>query len=89
MYAIRSYYDLFFARVHACAALEGGKQKKDFLDWADKTIIDVIELFKEKFTKKFGECVTDEMAKTEGFCEWYLGTILADTAGCAGSYNFV
>jgi len=76
--------NLFFARVHAWAALDGGKRKEDFLRWADETITAVIELFKEKFTNKFYERVTDDMAKTDGFRDWYLGNILSDTAGCAG-----
>ena len=40
--------------------------------------------FIEKFKVTYAEKVTDTMAKTEGFMEYYLGTILADTAGVAG-----
>lgn len=33
---------------------------------------------------KFKEIAADTMAKREGFLDWYLGNILADTAGVAG-----
>ena len=39
---------------------------------------------KEKLDKYFDEHVTDTMCKTPGFKEYYLGTILADTAAVTG-----
>lgn len=59
--------------------------EKEFCDWIIKTIIEVIDLFNKKFLKRFDEHVTDHMAKTEGFKEYYLGTILEDTAAYAGT----
>jgi hypothetical protein len=38
-----------------------------------------VDLFIEKFKVSFRENVTDTMAKTEGFLEWYLDTVLRDT----------
>jgi 5-methylthioribose kinase len=43
-----------------------------------------VDLFIKKFKVAYQENVTDTMAKTEGFMEYYLGTILSDTAGIAG-----
>ena len=48
------------------------------------TMRDVIDLFKEKFLRLFDEVVTDEMAKTPGFKEWYLDNVIIDTAGVSG-----
>lgn len=48
------------------------------------TMRDVIDLFKEKFLRLFDEVVTDEMAKTPGFKEWYLDNVIIDTAGVTG-----
>jgi len=59
--------------------------KTEFCDWILKTIVEVIDLFNEKFNKCFDENVSDRMAKTEGFKEYYLGTVLADTAAYAGT----
>ena len=58
---------------------------KEFCDWALQAVSDVIDLFREKFLKCFDECVTDVMAKTPGFKEWYLDTVIADTAAYTGT----
>ena len=63
--------------------MAGGDQA--FCDWTLKTIEECIDLFREKFRKVFDECVTDVMAKTPGFGEWYLSTIMVDTAAYAGT----
>ena len=59
--------------------------KTEFCDWAIKTIEEVIDLFCAKFLKCYDETATDVMAKTPGFKEWYLGTIIRDTAAFAGT----
>lgn len=58
---------------------------QEFCDWALQAIADTIDLFREKFLKCFDECVTDLMAKAPGFKEWYLDTIITDTAAYAGT----
>ena len=72
--------NLFFAWDSGDAAGDGA-----FCDWALKTAVEVIDLFKEKFLACYAKKVTDIMAKTEGFAEYYLGTIIADTAAGAGT----
>ena len=56
-----------------------------FCDWCLKAIADTIDLFCEKFLVCFDACVTDLMAKTPGFKEYYLDSILSDTAAYAGT----
>jgi 5-methylthioribose kinase len=56
-----------------------------FCDWTLDTIEKTIDLFIEKFNKTYDEKVTEPMAKVPGFKEYYLGTILKDTAGYAGT----
>ncbi len=63
--------------------LAGGDQP--FCDWCLDTIEKTVDLFSEKFLKKFDEAVTEPMAKTKGFKEWYLDSILGDTAGYCGT----
>ena len=41
-------------------------------------------MFTAKFKKAYAEKVTDSMAKTPGFLDYYLNSILEDTAGCTG-----
>ncbi|WP_349410863.1 S-methyl-5-thioribose kinase [Pseudalkalibacillus sp. SCS-8] len=56
----------------------------DFVEWVEQTIVEVIELFKEKFLANWKQHATDPLAETEGFKEWYLRDVLADTAGITG-----
>lgn len=56
-----------------------------FCDWCLKTIEEVVDLFIEKFKKAYDEKITDPMAKTKGFKEYYLKGILEDTAGFTGT----
>lgn len=57
----------------------------EFCDWVLESIEKTIDLFIEKFNKKYDEAVTEPMAKVKGFKEWYLENILKDTAGYAGT----
>ncbi|MFD1359023.1 S-methyl-5-thioribose kinase [Fictibacillus halophilus] len=57
---------------------------KDFTDWIEKTIEDVVDQFKEKFKYKWDQEVTELTAKQVGFKKWYLSEVLADIAAVAG-----
>jgi len=57
----------------------------EFCAWCLETIEKTMDLFVEKFNKKFDEAVTEPMAKVPGFKQWYLEGILNDTAGYAGT----
>jgi 5-methylthioribose kinase len=57
----------------------------EFCDWVLAATADTIDLFNKKFLACFDEFATDVMAKTEGFKEYYLDTVLADTAAYAGT----
>lgn len=76
--------NMFFAWCHGDATIEDEAKKADFCGWVLDTIEEIVDKFVAKFKVAFKENVTDTMAKTEGFLEWYLGTVLADTAGIAG-----
>nr|WP_242942724.1 S-methyl-5-thioribose kinase [Clostridium tetani] len=75
--------NLFFAWANAYVT-EDGKEVEEFTIWIEKTIENILELFKEKFIKKYKEIVTDVMAKEEYYMNWYLHSILSDTAGQVG-----
>ncbi len=72
--------NLIFAYDNGLAADED-----EFCNWTLDTIEKVIDLFVEKFSRKFDEAVTEPMAKVKGFKEWYLADILKDTAGYTGT----
>lgn len=74
-----------FSLVHAEGTLEQDDPRRTaFRAWALDTVYQVVDLFREKFTKKFDEVATDNLARTEGFCEYYLNGVMADTAATAG-----
>jgi len=56
-----------------------------FCDWILQTVGEVIDLFKSKFIVEFRKKATDVMAKTKGFAEYYLDSIIADTAAGTGT----
>ncbi|MCL2772832.1 MAG: S-methyl-5-thioribose kinase [Oscillospiraceae bacterium] len=72
--------NLFFAWDNGNAA-----GNKEFCGWILKTVADVIDQFNEKFLACYDDCITDVMTKAEGFKEYYLDGIIADTAGYAGT----
>lgn len=76
--------NMFFSYMHAEAKMEEGKDKENFLAWVLDTIKEVVDKFIEKYNVLYDNSVTEIMAKTEGFKEWYLQGILSDTAGVAG-----
>lgn len=77
--------NMFFAWCHADAVLEDSDERKEpFKTWVITQIKDLVDLFIAKYDKIYDEKVNDEMAKVPGFKEYYLSTILADTAGVAG-----
>lgn len=75
--------NLFFAWANAYMTKDF-EEVKEFIEWLEKTIEDIVDLFKEKFIKLYREIVTDVMAKEEDYMYWYLNSVLSDTAGSAG-----
>lgn len=76
--------NMFFAWANGNATMEEGAEKEKYLGWVENTIQEIVDLFQVKFAKAYDENVTEVMAKTPGYKEYFLSTILADTAGVAG-----
>ena len=72
--------NLIFAWCHGDATIEDNAQKAEFCGWIMECIKDIVNQFNVKFKTLYQERVTDAMAKTNGFMDWYLGTVLEDTA---------
>lgn len=77
--------NLFFAWCNGDATIEDTEEQSTFCNWCLQTMEETLDKFIIKFRQTFEETVTDPMAKTEGFLDWYLSGILADTAGAAGT----
>lgn len=76
--------NLFFSLVNRKYLMEDGKEKEEFLQWISQTIRDIFDMFVVKFHKKYKEIVKDPMYTNDGFENWYLKEILADSIGSAG-----
>lgn len=73
-----------FALVNAEATMEDGAEKDSYIAWVKESILNTVDMFKEKFNKLYDEKVTEKVAKYEGFKEYYLNSILKDTAAVTG-----
>lgn len=76
--------NLIFALVNAKYTIEDKEIREDYMEYLENTIIDVVDLFKEKFVKAWSRHVTERVAQYEGFKEYYLDTILRDTSAVTG-----
>lgn len=76
--------NMYFAWNNGNETIQDEEERKAYTDWVEESVASMIDLFIQKYDKAFDEHVKDIMAKTQGFKEWYLGTILRDTAAVAG-----
>ena len=76
--------NLYFAWNNGNFTIKDEAEKTVFLNWIEKTIFEIIDMFIIKYNNLFDEKVKDKMAKSSGFKEWYLKTILRDTAAVTG-----
>lgn len=76
--------NMCFAWANADATMPPGSEKDAYAAWVESAITEIPDLFVRKFSALFRERAADPMAETPGFFEWYLGTVLADTAGVCG-----
>ena len=76
--------NLCFAWANACVTIGDNKARKAYLAWIETTMADIVDLFNRKFLALFAAGVTDPLGRTPGYAEWFLSTVMADTAGVAG-----
>ncbi len=76
--------NMIFAWANADATMSDGTEQADYIGWVEKTIVEVVDLFIKKFNIAWQKNVTEVLAKVPGFQEWYLQTVLSDTAAVTG-----
>jgi len=74
---------LLFAKFHSIATQEG-KAGQDFQKWVDDSVLQIVNLFIDKFSDRYDVVASDNMSKIEGFKEYYLKGILCDASGILG-----
>lgn len=77
--------NLFFAWANGNATISDSEEKAQFCGWCMCAIMEIVDLFREKFLRLYDEQVTEPLAKSDDFKASYLSEILADTAGYAGT----
>ena len=76
--------NLIFAWANAEATIADAAERADYTAWLVTTIVEVIDMFRDKFVKAWDQHATEVLAREEGFREWYLGTVLRDTSAVTG-----
>ncbi|WP_113928820.1 S-methyl-5-thioribose kinase [Bacillus sp. P14.5] len=76
--------NLTFALLNTKYTTSAPEERNDQMEYLQNTIIDIIDLFKEKFLTAWDEKASDRTAKYLGFKEHYLNSILRDTAAVTG-----
>ncbi len=76
--------NLIFAWANANATIMEEATRIDYTQWLEETIVQVIDLFRDKFLASWQANVTEILAKEEGFDQWYLDTVIGDTAAVTG-----
>lgn len=76
--------NIIFAWCNGDAEIAEPAERGKFCGWAEQVIVDVVDLTMAKMKAYYTEHVTDRMAKTPGYMDYYLGTILSDTAAVTG-----
>lgn len=76
---------LFIAWANGNATIEDPSDRACFCGWCMSTILEIVDLFQEKFQAVWSEKATDPLAGAPGFPEDYLTEVLADAAGYAGT----
>ncbi len=76
--------NLCFAWANAYVTIGDSSARSAYLAWLETTMADIVDLFRRKFLTLFASSVTDSLGKTPGYAEWFLSTVMEDTAGVAG-----
>jgi 5-methylthioribose kinase len=76
--------NLIFAWANGDATIADPAERAVFCGWVEETIVQVVDMFNQKFLAVWQANVTEILAKEPGFDRWYLATVMRDTAGVAG-----
>ena len=77
--------NLIFAWVRAYITAKDRVDEQQFFSWVQGTVVDVVDLFYQKSVKILEEEATEPMVQIQGYVQWYMANIMADTAGFTGT----
>ena len=76
--------NLIFAWINCHFTEENLSTRDSFIEWISTTIADTIDHFRGKFRALYPSVATDVLTKRSAYMEWYLQSVMADTAAAAG-----
>jgi len=76
--------NLCFAWANAYVTIKDDTIRSSYLAWLETTMIEIVDLFRSKFLALFASTVTDPLGKAPGYADWFLSTVISDSAGVAG-----
>ena len=76
---------LFLAWANGNATIEDPSDRAGFCGWCMCTILEIVELFQDKFQAAWEHKAADPLAEAPGFSASYLAEVMADAAGYAGT----
>lgn len=76
--------NLIFAYENAEATIENYEQKLDYKNWLENTIVNLIDVFIDKFKSSWYEYAEEKVSKYKGFYEYYISSLISDTSAVAG-----
>ena len=76
--------NLIFAYLHADAEIKDPAQKSRYKNWLTQSITEIIDQFSQKFIIAWEKHVTERTANYPGFADYYLSSVLRDTAAVTG-----
>jgi 5-methylthioribose kinase len=76
--------NMIFAWCNGNAEIKDKEKRRKFCGWVEKVIVEVVDKTLAKMREYYQKHVTDIMASSKEYMEYYLNTILADTSGVTG-----
>lgn len=73
-----------FALMHGLMTIKDKAQRDTFTNWVYSTIQEIPDKFMEKVRVLHFDLVKDPSLKNDAFFDWYLGNVMAYTAGTCG-----
>ena len=76
--------NLIMNYISAWYSLEDKSKRDDYCSYMRETIISTVDLTRKKFYALWDEAISEQIAKTPGFKEYYIEDIFVNTAGIVG-----
>lgn len=77
--------NLYFPLYRAKFFMEDGKEKEEFINWLEKCIVDIPDLFSKKCILLWEKYSNEKLLKNKKFINYYIENIIKDSLAYAGT----